>query len=154
MNIGEKFYCSECMREIEREGIYPHCGYDQNQSVSRNALEEGTVLHAGRYQLGAVIGRGGFGITYAAWDYTLSQPVAVKEYFPQSIKKVVAVLDWFEDNNTSYIVMEYVRGITLERYVQQHKVEPQRLIGADNDKIRERSSRPIKNKSYVLGEWL
>lgn len=169
MNIGEKFYCSQCMREVEGEGTCPYCGYDPNQPVSRSVLDEGTLLNNGRYQLGAVIGRGGFGITYAAWDYVLSQPVAVKEYFPrnickrdiyegdevvaetkqeelfqigqlrfsrearvlstlQSIKNVVAVLDWFEDNNTAYIVMEYVRGITLGKYVQEHKVEPQKLI--------------------------
>lgn len=169
MNIGEKFYCSRCMHEMEDEGICPHCGYDPNQTAGRSVLEEGTLLQNGRYQLGAVIGMGGFGITYAAWDYTLSQPVAVKEYFLQnicqrdteegdevitspeqeslfqvgklrfsrearvlgtlqSIKNVVAVLDWFEDNNTAYIAMEYVRGITLERYVQEHKVEPGRLI--------------------------
>lgn len=169
MNIGEKFYCSRCMRELENEGICRHCGYDPNEMVSCNILEEGTLLQSGRYQLGAVIGAGGFGITYAAWDYTLSQPVAVKEYFLQdicerdvcesdnvvvspeqeglfqvgqlrfsrearvlstlqSIKNVVAVLDWFEDNNTAYIVMEYVRGVTLEKYVWDNKIEPQKLI--------------------------
>lgn len=169
MNIGEKFYCSKCMRELENEGICPHCGYDPNQIVSHSVLEEGTLLQNGRYQLGAVIGMGGFGITYAAWDHTLSQPVAIKEYFLQNIcerdisrsdavevtsshqnlfqigqlrfsrearvlsslqniQSVVAVLDWFEDNNTAYIVMEYVRGVTLEKYVQDNKVEPRKLI--------------------------
>lgn len=85
MNIGELFYCSRCMRELESEGICPHCGYNPNQEVSLSILAEGTLLQDGRYQLGAVIGIGGFGITYAAWDYTLSQPVAVKEYFLRDI---------------------------------------------------------------------
>ena len=73
------------MREVDNEGICRHCGYDPNQPAGRIALEEGTLLQNGRYQLGAVIGMGGFGITYAAWDFTLSCPVAVKEYFPQNI---------------------------------------------------------------------
>lgn len=59
MNIGEKFYCSRCMREMEDEGTCSHCGYDPGQPASRSALEEGTLLHSGRYQLGAVIGVGG-----------------------------------------------------------------------------------------------
>lgn len=58
MNIGEKFYCSRCMREVDNEGICRHCGYDPNQPAGRIALEEGTLLQNGRYQLGAVIGMG------------------------------------------------------------------------------------------------
>lgn len=82
MNLGEHFYCSKCMVEIEEEGTCPYCGYDPGEETDSSFLEEGTLLHNGRYQLGAVTGRGGFGITYAAWDLVLEMPVAVKEYFP------------------------------------------------------------------------
>lgn len=82
MNINEKFYCSRCMRELEDEMVCPHCGYDPTGRGDACELEEGTPLGNGRYLMGAMIGRGGFGITYAAWDLTLDIPVAVKEYFP------------------------------------------------------------------------
>ena len=35
MNVGEKHYCSKCMRETEEYGVCPHCGY-KNDKVVRN----------------------------------------------------------------------------------------------------------------------
>lgn len=48
------------------------------------ALRPGSILN-GKYIIGRVLGQGGFGITYLAWDYTLNTRVAVKEFFPDSI---------------------------------------------------------------------
>lgn len=170
MNIGEEFYCSRCMRPVEdEEDICPHCGYDAYHDSDTHLLEEGTLLNNGRYQIGAVIGSGGFGITYAAWDRKFDQPVAIKEYYSknlcerntteddtvtvnpdseyvyqkgldrfireakilntlENVKNVVPVIEWFEANNTAYIVMKYIRGITLEEYVQKNNIQPQKLI--------------------------
>jgi len=44
------------------------------------ALPPGTQL--GDYRLDAVIGQGGFGITYRAFDGQLAKMVAIKEYLP------------------------------------------------------------------------
>ena len=87
MNVGEKHYCSKCMREIEEYGVCPHCGYDPDALTESFCIEEGTLFQNGRYELGAVIGQGGFGITYAAWDMVLDIPVAIKEYFPREYCK-------------------------------------------------------------------
>ena len=46
-------------------------------------LPVGTSL--GEYQIKAVLGKGGFGITYRAWDSTLSCEVAIKEFFPKGL---------------------------------------------------------------------
>lgn len=170
MNIGENFYCPHCMKQInDDDSICPHCKYDLSQTQNVSILEEGTLLHNGRYQLGASIGSGGFGITYAAWDIALNHPVAIKEYFPHklcerdsseddsvivnpgreglyhsglfrfirearilgtlhNVKNVVPVLEWFEANNTAYIVMKYISGVTLEEYVRKNSTPPQELI--------------------------
>lgn len=66
----------------EGEHICSHCGYDQ-RTVPREVyhLQPRTVLHQ-KYQIGVVIGFGGFGIVYKAWDLALNRVVAVKEYYP------------------------------------------------------------------------
>ncbi|NJM11120.1 MAG: hypothetical protein HC889_03760 [Synechococcaceae cyanobacterium SM1_2_3] len=45
-----------------------------------NALPDGHLL--GEYRLETVLGAGGFGVTYKAFDTHLETWVAIKEYFP------------------------------------------------------------------------
>ena len=50
-----------------------------------SALPPGTILGNEKYKILGVCGQGGFGITYAGWDFSLERNVAVKECFPQEI---------------------------------------------------------------------
>jgi serine/threonine protein kinase len=47
-------------------------------------LPAGTRLCQDRFEVGGVLGRGGFGITYDVMDHRLQRRVAVKELFPES----------------------------------------------------------------------
>ncbi len=44
------------------------------------ALAAGTKME--RFEINSILGMGGFGITYKAWDHRLQRQVAVKEYLP------------------------------------------------------------------------
>jgi hypothetical protein len=48
-----------------------------------NALAVGTYL--GEFEIQGVIGEGGFGIVYLAWDHSLQRRVALKEYMPSAL---------------------------------------------------------------------
>ena len=148
---------TRCFRCMEKTGAYPcpSCGYDpRNDRPKEYALQPGTILN-GKYVVGAMLGQGGFGITYIGWDLVLENKVAIKEYFPsgqvgrsgtsgtlqwystpqaenarnsgmemflkearkmsrvREIPQVVHIRDLFQQNDTAYIVMDFVEGETL-----------------------------------------
>ena len=161
--------CFGCMKEKENPGQRcPYCGFDLNeymQNCSARALRPGTILN-GQYLVGKVLGEGGFGITYLAYDLNMLFPVAIKEYFPvglavrdvserltnrltsftgekaefysrgmesfvEEARKLIQFRDYdgivkvntlFYENGTAYMVMEYICGKSLKKYLQEKKV--------------------------------
>ena len=153
--------CPDCFRKLNEPcDKCPVCGF--NIKISRqngSALESGLLLNS-RYLIGRVIGQGGFGITYKAYDTFKNQVVAIKEYMPSDyadregnavhpkeggeaafrflkgkdsyIKEirslcqfddtegVVKFLNHFEENNTVYLVMEYLEGETLNHLLSRN----------------------------------
>ncbi len=79
MNLQE--ICPNCFRTTMENGICVKCGYQMMQDNQGIWLHLYTVLH-GRYLVGRVLGRGGFGITYKAYDIETSKICAIKEYLP------------------------------------------------------------------------
>ena len=153
--------CSNCFQEYEADyGVCPYCGYSEGDATAEAyCLTPGTEI-AGRYTIGRMLGLGGFGITYQAWDQKLETVMAVKEYYPSGLvnrlpgqaevmlvaskreeefrygkerfleearnlarfnthPNIVNVYDFFEANNTAYIVMEFLDGQTLSKFLQQ-----------------------------------
>jgi len=157
--------CSSCFEQYDREyEVCPYCGFVKGTPAAEPFyLNPGTVLQ-GRYVIGVVLGFGGYGIIYKAWDNTLQTTVAVKEFFPSGIASrvpgamdvvisaakreiefgvgfsrfidearsmakfgvhgsIVNVFAYFEENQTAYIVMEYLSGITLSEYLKTASID-------------------------------
>lgn len=85
---GWENLCPGCMRNVNNPHIpCPYCGFDRKEYEKNRSfavLPPYTVL-AGKYLLGRVLGKGGFGITYLALAMNLDMVVAIKEFFPSEL---------------------------------------------------------------------
>ena len=80
------YVCPNCFENFSQDQLAcPSCGYAGNEGgLVPDALPAGTILY-GKYIVGRVLGKGGFGITYLSYHLTECQKVAVKEYFPDTL---------------------------------------------------------------------
>ena len=84
ITIAGKNLCENCFSEISSEPCSV-CGFCGQEHISDpTTLASGSVLQ-GRYAVGRVIGKGGFGITYLAYDIKHEEKIAIKEYYPYGI---------------------------------------------------------------------
>lgn len=157
-------YCINCMTALGSSPVCPQCGRDNSlpYKAAPYHLPPHTML-AQRYQIGRVLGEGGFGITYIGMDTVLSKRVAVKEFYPSGValrddtaanavtvpeeharyfqrgvdrflleaknvaafsdeEGIVNVQDYFQENGTAYLVMDFLDGENLKEYVSRHGV--------------------------------
>ena len=76
--------CPNCgLPALESLSACPTCGGALH--VPSPALALGSTLRGGQYRVQGVLGQGGFGITYRAFDTGLSSEVALKELFPAGL---------------------------------------------------------------------
>lgn len=75
--------CPNCMAGFLTNGVCSRCGKAVSDIQTLPfALPPGYRLANGRYYMGRVLGHGGFGVTYLAWDSKSRTRVAIKELFP------------------------------------------------------------------------
>ncbi len=152
-------YCPNCFQEDYNGKKCLYCGYVDESEHMYGALLPGIQLKS-RYKIGRVLGAGGFGITYLAYDTQTKLRCAVKEYYPlefsvrrkdeirvmalsvskqktyqhgiqkfveeaehlyflKNIPNIVDVRDFFRENGTAYIVMDFLDGLTLEQELER-----------------------------------
>jgi len=111
-------------------------------SRRRRILQPGTVV--GRFRVEALLGTGGMGEVYRAWDPTLERSVALKALrtgpdreatAPERFRRealalaqlnhpnVCQVHDWMENANGTYIAMELIEGRTLDQVAPELDVQ-------------------------------
>ena len=75
--------CYGCFEQYSKEfDMCPICGYEYDKGPDEALhLVPGHLLKK-TYLMGKVLGYGGFGVTYLAWNNVLEQRVAIKEYLP------------------------------------------------------------------------
>src|SRR6266508_2251485 len=101
---------------------------------------------AGRYEVKEIIGAGGMGVVYRAFDRELQEPVAIKTLKPEAMAGGSAALDRFkqeirlarriahrnvvrtydlgEVNGVYYLTMEYVEGTSLKHLIASRGTLP------------------------------
>ena len=148
----EKYVASLTMRLGEDGGVtVPSTGVRTGaggaaDSASRSAEPKVGDLFAGRYDIQSILGRGGMGVVYRAYDRDLDDLVAIKtlrsdavsadptllDRFKQEIKlarrithpNILRTHDLGEANGLRYLSMEYVKGITLKHLVESDQILP------------------------------
>lgn len=106
-------------------------------------LDKGSMLQ-NRYRIVSLLGQGGMGAVYRAWDTRLNIPVALKEMVSQpgldaatlvglrrqfqqeatvlarmTHAHLVRVTDFFEEASNAYLVMDFVEGRSLADLIEQ-----------------------------------
>ncbi|HKV41894.1 MAG TPA: RDD family protein [Blastocatellia bacterium] len=83
--IKSDFLCMGCMAEKGNAQVCPHCNWAEGTQPESPAHLPARFILNNQYLVGRVLGYGGFGITYLAWDLNLNMKVAIKEYFPSAL---------------------------------------------------------------------
>ena len=99
-------------------------------------LPTGKVLH-NRYRIVKLLGQGGFGAVYRAWDINLNKPCALKEnhhltpegqrqFFQEASilsnlrhPSLPRVTDFFDDGGRQYLVMDFIEGENLQHALER-----------------------------------
>jgi len=99
-------------------------GSERRRAGAAAELQPGHTLPLGTrlrdYEITSLIGEGGFGIVYLAWDHSLQRRVAIKEYMPASMAARV--------NGSSAIVVKSERHLDTFRAGLKSFVNEARLL--------------------------
>ena len=132
--------CQELVIAVVRSTERPASG-EHDPAAARLLPHTATTTRIGRYELRAVLGAGGMGAVYDAYDTELDRAVALKVLRPDlsaspgladrlveesrlmakvAHPSVIAVYNVGREGGAVYIAMELVRGTTLTAWLRSH----------------------------------
>jgi eukaryotic-like serine/threonine-protein kinase len=131
----------------------PH-GVPTDPQGAKILTHVGIITRVGKYRVDGLIGRGSVGVVYKAYDGQIDRPVAIKtlrldilsgvanrdsllKRFSTEARSagrcvhpnIVTVFDYVEQDDTPYIVMEFVDAGTLENVINSGTMLPLRQVG-------------------------
>ncbi|HPZ08265.1 MAG TPA: protein kinase [Candidatus Eremiobacteraeota bacterium] len=151
INQGEEKFCNNCGMDLTKTLNTPYAGMRQPSPDGKSdilgnpllTLPQGTILK-GKYII-KYHTAGGMGAIYLAREINTQEEFVIKEAYSISPKKreefiialtkeretlirlnhpgIVKVLDFFEEHDAYYLVMEYIRGQSLEEYEESITLE-------------------------------
>lgn len=104
---------------------------EETQKVELNhssELQTGESLRNGTYRILSVLGRGGFGITYAAEHVDMQRRVCIKEFFPRNYYRR-------EDNDRKVSLVAPNFAESIDAYKQKFLKEARTLASIDHPNI-------------------
>jgi len=152
---GAALTCPECGAPVgsrsgeagwtapKEPGLHPVAPPGEAETFWGRTWTEGSLGTVGRYQLREVLGDGGFGRVYCAYDPRLDRNVALKvlklphsgervmqRFFREARaaarlrhKNIVGVYDAGDDNGRCWITFEFVKGKTLAGHIQAGRTD-------------------------------
>ena len=93
----------------------------QSETYTTMQLKPGILLQGGKYRIEKVLGQGGFGITYRAYDMSMETDVAIKEFFMKDFCNRSA-----DDSSVSVPSLGSVEMV--DRYRSKFLLEARRLF--------------------------
>ncbi len=138
--------CMGCMSINKTGSACPKCGFDIKAPQNAFVLPYHTILNK-KFLIGRVLGKGGFGITYLAWDLVLQTAVAIKEYMPSTLvareNKRPAVAAHSAEDQTEF---EY----GLKQFLQEARTLAQ---FSHANVVRVREFFPANNTAYLVMDY-
>lgn len=147
---GDEAYCAACNQSFSIDQLF--CPNDGAKLVKLRATPDQLLgrVFDDRYEVRAVLSRGGMGTVYRAWQMSVDREVAIKVIHPKlatvrdvakrflrearlasrlSQPNIVNVYDFGQsDDGVLYLVMELLRGQPLSAELKGSKILPVRRI--------------------------